>query len=67
MAVTLSCGDEGQAPAQTEGPYFTSGSPDKADLAAGVSSGTRLALAGTALTPVKQAELDFWQADDGGE
>ena len=71
LAPTPSCGDARTTPAQTEGPFFTSGSPGKADLAADVSSGTRLALTGTVLTtrcqPVSRAKLDFWQADDEGE
>jgi len=71
LTPTPACGDDGLTPAQTEGPFFTSGSPGKADLAADVSSGTRLALTGTVLTtrcqPVSRAKLDFWQADDEGE
>ena len=70
LAPTPACGDD-PTPSQTEGPFFTTGSPSKADLAADVSSGTKLALTGTVLTtacqPVKQAKLDFWQADHGGE
>ncbi len=72
LAATPACGDDdGPTLAQTEGPFFTSGSPANADLAAGVGSGTRLSLSGTVLTtrcdPVKRAKLDFWQADDEGE
>jgi len=70
LAPTPACGDD-PTPAQTEGPFFTSGSPTNANLAAGVGGGTRLALAGAVLTttcqPVRGAKLDFWQADDGGE
>ena len=70
LTPTPACGDD-PTPAQTEGPYFTSGSPDKANLAADVGKGTKLALTGTVLTtacqPVKGAKLDFWQADDDGE
>ena len=70
LAPTPACGDD-PTPAQTEGPYFSSGSPDKANLAADVSQGTTLSLTGTVLTtacqPVKGAKLDFWQADDAGE
>ena len=69
LAPTPACGDD-PTPSQTEGPFFTSGSPGKADLAADVRSGTKLALSGVVLTtacqPVKMAKLDFWQADDGG-
>lgn len=67
---TPACGGS-PTPSQTEGPFFTSGSPDKANLAADVSRGTKLSLTGTVLTtacqPVKGAKLDFWQADDAGE
>jgi protocatechuate 3,4-dioxygenase beta subunit len=70
LAPTPACGDD-PTPTQTEGPFFTSGSPDKANLAADVSKGTKLALTGTVLTtacqPVKGAKLDFWQADDDGD
>lgn len=70
LSPTPACGDD-PTQSQTEGPFFTKGSPKKADLAADVSGGTKLALTGTVLTtscqPVKQAKLDFWQADDGGE
>ena len=70
LAATPAC-DDGPTPAQTEGPFFSSGSPASADLAADAGSGTRLALSGTVLTtacaPVKGAKLDFWQADDSGE
>jgi protocatechuate 3,4-dioxygenase beta subunit len=70
LTPTPACGDD-PTPSQTEGPYFSSGSPAKANLAADVSGGTRLALTGTVLTtdcqPLKRAKLDFWQADDGGE
>ena len=71
LAPTPACGDAGITPAQIEGPFFTSGSPTRADLAADVTSDTRLALAGTVLTtgcqPVPGAKLDFWQADEDGE
>ena len=68
---TPGCDDDDPTPSQTEGPFFTTGSPANPDLAAGVDSGTRLSLSGTVLTtacsPVKGAKLDFWQADGEGE
>ena len=72
LAATPACDDgDDPTPTQTEGPYFSSGSPENANLAAGVTSGTRLALTGTVRTtacaPVGRAKLDFWQADDQGE
>ena len=70
LTPTPACGDD-PTPSQTEGPFFSTGSPGRADLAADVSGGTRLSLAGTVVTtdcqPVKRAKLDFWQADDAGE
>jgi len=57
-------------PAQTEGPYFTAGSPQRASLVESGMSGTRLTLTGYVLTrscqPVANAKLDFWQADAQG-
>ncbi len=72
LAATPACNDEDDTtPAQTEGPFFTTGSPANAELATGVGPGTRLSLSGAVLTtgcaPVKGAKLDFWQADDDGE
>ena len=67
---TPSCG--GQATeAQTEGPYFKPNSPEKADLAADVSKGTRLVVSGTVMSPscrpAGRAMLDVWQADADGQ
>ena len=71
LAATPACDDGETTPTQTEGPYFTSGSPANADLAADAGPGTRLSLSGSVLTtacsPVPRAKLDFWQADDSGE
>jgi protocatechuate 3,4-dioxygenase beta subunit len=71
LPATPSCGgDERSTQAQTEGPYFKPDSPAKFDLAADVSSGTRLVVTGSVLTrscqPVARALLDVWQADAGG-
>src|SRR4029453_988496 len=65
--------DDGDAPtlAQTEGPYFTPNSPERASLLEAGMGGRRLVVAGTVLTtdcrPVRRALLDFWQADDAGQ
>lgn len=73
LAPTPPCGDDDAAtPAQTEGPYFTPNSPEKADLAADVARrGTPLVLTGAVVTtgcrPVDRALVDVWHADDGGE
>lgn len=73
LAPTPACGDtddHGPTPAQTEGPYFTRNSPERASLMEPGMSGTRLIVAGTVFaadcTPVSRALLDFWQADDRG-
>lgn len=64
---------EGQAaatPRQTEGPFFTPSSPQRADLRAD-GDGNLLVLSGFVLTrqcrPVPGALLDFWHADAGGQ
>ena len=71
LAPTPACADDEPTLSQTEGPFFTSGSPANADLAADGGTGTRLSLSGsvvtTACSPVPRAKLDFWQADDSGE
>ena len=71
LAPTPACDDgDDPTPAQTEGPYFTPDSPQRASLVEGGMGGERLVVAGTVLTtdcrPVGRALLDFWQADDAG-
>ncbi len=57
-------------PAQTEGPFFKAGSPQRTSLVEPGMAGTRLVLTGRVLTlncvPVAGAKLDFWQADASG-
>jgi protocatechuate 3,4-dioxygenase beta subunit len=57
-------------PSQTEGPYWKSGSPERANLYEEGMGGTKLTLTGYVLTracrPVADAVLDFWQADATG-
>ena len=71
LAPTPAC-DDGDEPtlAQTEGPYFTPSSPERASLLEAGMGGRRLVVAGAVLTtdcrPVQRALLDFWQADDAG-
>jgi protocatechuate 3,4-dioxygenase beta subunit len=73
LAPTPQCVDDDDdvTPAQTEGPYFTPNSPERASLLEPGMAGTRLLLTGyvlsTACRPVAGALLDFWQADDAGE
>jgi protocatechuate 3,4-dioxygenase beta subunit len=63
--------DDAETPAETEGPYFTPGSPENAVLVTDDMAGTRLNLSGTVIdptgAPVAAALLDFWQANDSGE
>jgi hypothetical protein len=63
-------GDDQALAAQTEGPYFTPSSPERASLLEAGMGGRRLVVAGAVLTtdcrPVQRALLDFWQADDAG-
>jgi protocatechuate 3,4-dioxygenase beta subunit len=55
---------------QTEGPYFTRNSPERASLLEAGMRGTPLLLSGTVLSkscqPVARALIDFWQCDDAG-
>jgi protocatechuate 3,4-dioxygenase beta subunit len=72
LAPTPACDDgDDPTPAQTEGPYFTPNSPQRASLLEAGVDGQRLVVAGTVLLtdcrPVDRALLDFWQADDAGE
>lgn len=76
LAPTPACDDgdgggDGPTVAQTEGPYFTPGSPQRRSLLGDGVEGERLVIAGRVLTtgcrPVRRALLDFWQADADGE
>ena len=54
---------------QTEGPYFSPGSPLKTNIREARYPGTLLVVKGKVTSdcdPVEGALLDFWQADDGG-
>jgi hypothetical protein len=52
---------------QTEGPYYTPGAPERADLVDEGMAGTILQLSGfvvdTDCTPLANAKVDVWQAD----
>jgi len=74
LAPTPECGDDDDLDTtleQTEGPYFTPDSPERASLLEDGMPGTKLIVAGhvysTGCTPVSGALLEFWQADDAGE
>jgi protocatechuate 3,4-dioxygenase beta subunit len=58
-------------PAQTEGPFFKAGAPQRTSLLEPGVTGTTLLITGYVLTtdcrPVSGARLDFWQADDRGQ
>ncbi len=63
--------DDDVTPAQTEGPYYTPNTPERASLLDPGMAGTRLVVTGQILStncqPVARALLDFWQADDAGQ
>ena len=60
----------GLTPAQTEGPYFKAGSPERQSLLQENVQGEKLIVAGYVMDqncqPVPGAMLDFWQADAAG-
>ena len=68
LTPTLACG--ARTPSQTEGPYFTPSSPERASLLEPEMRGRRLVVTGVVrgrdCQPVPRALLDFWQADAGG-
>ena len=59
-----------KTPAVDEGPYYKTGSPERADLVEDGIPGTRLVVTGRVTdengNPVPGAWLDFWQADGKG-
>ncbi len=63
-------GDGDETPEQTEGPYFTPGSPKRRSLLESGMAGTRLTLTGYVLSTrckaIPRALLDFWHADASG-
>jgi protocatechuate 3,4-dioxygenase beta subunit len=71
LAPTPSC-DDGGGPthSQTEGPFFSTGSPERTAIHDG-EDGTALVVSGvvldTACRATAGAKLDFWQADDAGD
>lgn len=69
---TPACGDDEEpTPSQTEGPYFTPNSPERASLLEAGISGERLLVEGYVLSTdcrrLAGALLDFWQADAAGQ
>ena len=70
LPATASCVDgDHETAAETEGPYFSKGSPERSDVRA-VATGTLLTITGLVVTtgcqPVARALLEFWQADNAG-
>ncbi len=69
---TPACGDDDDepTPAQTEGPYFTPNSPERASLLEAGTTGTRMIVSGLVLNtncqPIARALVDFWHCDDAG-
>lgn len=71
LAPTIACGDDDEPTiSQTEGPYFTPGSPLKRDFAADRPKGERITIAGYVLDeecrPVAKALVELWHADETG-
>ncbi len=62
--------DDDETPSQTEGPFYTPNTPQRASLLEAGISGTTLLVTGKVLTtdcqPIAGAVLDFWHADDAG-
>ncbi len=69
---TPACGDDDDdlTIAQTEGPYYTPNTPERASLLEPGLTGTRLLVTGSVLStgciPVARALVDFWHCDDAG-
>ncbi len=68
---TPSCSDDDEpTQAQIEGPYFTPGSPERANLRDAGMAGTPIVLTGYVLSlncrPMAGVLVDLWHADDGG-
>jgi protocatechuate 3,4-dioxygenase beta subunit len=71
LAPTPACTDEDDVTlAQTEGPYFTPNSPERASLRDAGMAGTALVVSGSVVStdcrPIARALLDFWQCDNDG-
>ena len=72
LPATPQCRDaDDPTPAQTEGPYFTPNSPERASLVEAGMKGDRISLIGFVLDrrcqPIARALLDLWHADADGK
>lgn len=67
---TPQCDDHDETPSQTEGPFYTPDTPERASLLEEGISGTTLLVTGKVLStdcqPIAGAVVDFWHADDAG-
>ncbi|MDY8108170.1 intradiol ring-cleavage dioxygenase [Fulvimarina sp. 2208YS6-2-32] len=67
---TPACGNDPLTPAQTAGPFFSSGSPRKANFTRDSEGGAPILLFGLVLDrdcrPVPGAKIDIWHADAAG-
>jgi protocatechuate 3,4-dioxygenase beta subunit len=68
---TPACADDDEPTVeQTEGPYFTPNSPERASLRDPGMAGTALLVSGRVLStgcaPIERALVDFWQCDNDG-
>lgn len=77
VRVAEACGGEATKPVctathdQIEGPYYRSGAPERWDLTTPGMKGTPLEITGRVIdidckTPLRDVELDIWQANDEG-
>lgn len=73
LAPTPACGDDddfAETLAQTEGPYYTPNTPERASLLEPGMAGRKLVVTGYVYSadcqPVDKALLDFWHADAAG-
>ncbi len=68
---TPACGDaDDVTPSQTEGPFYTPSTPERASFLEPGVTGTKMVVTGSVLStkcePIPGALLDFWHADDAG-
>lgn len=70
LPATPACDSDARTPSQTEGPFFTPRSPERANLREPGMAGVPVMLTGFVLTrgcrPVARALVDLWHADDAG-
>jgi protocatechuate 3,4-dioxygenase beta subunit len=71
LSPTPACGDNDPTLSQTPGPFFTPDSPQRTSLIEPGMPGTPMVLTGQVLTqdctPIANALVDFWHANDQGE